>query len=263
MRAESADAIHVPDSVYELVQAFVAFMDRVTLFEALTLVAAGTIVAPLVVLIHEAGHALVAFALRRQVAELTVGDDAPVLTVRVGGFRLHLGAITGSGDAAGFVLYDGAAASPRNTLAIAIAGPLASLAGAVVTGVAAAWAWPSAGLSLFLGLATLGGLTLLRRQPQGQRRRSGVLVRWCLGARGMAGHARANATRTRRDPVGTARGHLDPTAAPVVGGSTQAEGGGQASNCCSEALGAVRDGTVAASQQRLTRQKHRDAGVET
>jgi Zn-dependent protease len=113
----------------------------------------------LVVLIHEAGHALVAFALRRQVAELTVGDDAPVLTVRVGGFRLRLGAITGRGDAAGFVLYDGAAASPRDTLAIAIAGPLASLAGAVVTGVAAAWAWPSAGLSLFLGLATLGGLT--------------------------------------------------------------------------------------------------------
>jgi hypothetical protein len=87
-----------------------------------------------------------------------VGDDAPVLTVRVGGFRLRLDAITGKGDTAGFVLYDGAQTDPRDTLAIALAGPLASLAGAVATGVAAAWAWPHAGLSLVLGLATLAGL---------------------------------------------------------------------------------------------------------
>lgn len=70
---------------------------------------------------------------------------------------MRLGAITGNGDVAGFIRYDGAGATPRDTLAIALAGPLASLAGALVTGVAAVWAWPLAGLSQFFALATLGG----------------------------------------------------------------------------------------------------------
>ena len=148
----------MPDWVYELVEAFVAFTDRVTLVDALALMLVTPIVAPVIVLIHEAGHALAALALRRRVAELTVGDDVPVLTLRLGGFRMRLGAITGKGDAAGFIRYDGAGAAARDTLAIALAGPLASLAGALVTGVAAAWAWPLAGLSQLFGLATLGGL---------------------------------------------------------------------------------------------------------
>jgi Zn-dependent protease len=149
---------YVPDWVYELVEAFVGFMDRITLVDALTFTVAGTITLPLVVLIHEAGHALAALVLRRRVAELTVGDDTPVVTVRIGGFRLRLGAITGKGDAAGFIVYDGAVAGPRDTFAIALAGPLASLVGALVTCVLTAWAWPQAGLSWLFGLATLGGL---------------------------------------------------------------------------------------------------------
>ncbi len=147
----------MPDWVYELVETFVAFMDRVTLVDALVLMLVSPIVAPGVVLIHEAGHALAAFALRRRVAELKVGDDVPVLALRIGGFRMRLGAITGKGDVAGFIRYDGAEATARDTLAIAIAGPLASLAGALVTGAAAVWAWPLAGLSPLFALATLGG----------------------------------------------------------------------------------------------------------
>lgn len=148
----------MPDWVYEFVKAFVAYMDQVTLFDALALMLLSTTVVPFVVLIHEAGHALVAFALRRRVVELVVGDDAPLLTMRVGGFQLRLGAISGNGGAAGLIRYDGARASPRATLAIALGGPLASLAGAAGTGAAAVWAWPDL-LSVFFALATLAGLT--------------------------------------------------------------------------------------------------------
>jgi hypothetical protein len=99
-----------------------------------------------------------ALALRRHVAELTVGDGNPVLTVRVGGFRLRLGAITGRGDVAGFVRSDGLGADARSTFVIALAGPLGSLAGAVLTGALAAWSWPHVGLSQLFALATVGGL---------------------------------------------------------------------------------------------------------
>src|SRR3954451_22596864 len=104
-------------------------MDQVTLFDAVALMLLSTIIDPFVVLIHETGHALAAFVLRRPVAELVVGNEAPVLTMRVGGFRLRLGAITGRGGVAGFVRYGETLANPRVTLAIALAGPLASLAG--------------------------------------------------------------------------------------------------------------------------------------
>jgi hypothetical protein len=107
-------------------------MDRMTLVDGLVLMVAGTIVVPLVVLIHEAGHAIAALVLRRRVAELTVGDDDPLLTMRVGRFRVRLGAITGRGDVAGFVRYDGLGADARSTFVIALAGPMASLAGAVL-----------------------------------------------------------------------------------------------------------------------------------
>ena len=128
----------MPEWVYELLEAFVALMDRMTVVDGLVLLVAGATVVPLVVLIHEAGHAIAALALRRRVTELTVGDDDPVLTMHVGRFRLQLGAIKGRGDVAGFVRYDGFGADARSTFMIALAGPLASLAGAVLTGALAA-----------------------------------------------------------------------------------------------------------------------------
>ena len=54
--------------------------------------------------------------------------------------------------------YDGLPADARSTFVIALAGPLASVAGAVLTGALAAWSWPHVGLSLFSALATVGGL---------------------------------------------------------------------------------------------------------
>ena len=150
--------VYVPDSVYELVEAFVTFMDRVTLVDMLVLIAAAPIEVPLLVLIHEVGHAIAVVALRRRVAELTVGNDEPVVTVRVGEFRLRLGALTGQGDVGGFVLHDGLGAGPRAMFVIALAGPLASLAGALGTGALAVWSWPHIGLSQCFVLATFGGL---------------------------------------------------------------------------------------------------------
>jgi len=172
----------MPDWVYELVEAFAAAVGNMSLLDALALAVLGTIVVPVVVLIHETGHALAAFALRRPVAELTVGNDEPVLVVRIGAFQLRLGAITDVGGLAGFVLLEGAHARPRDMLAIALAGPLASLAGALITFAVAVWAWPELWLSLLFGLATLGGLVLgvgnLRRHGDGPETWSdGVWVR--------------------------------------------------------------------------------------
>jgi hypothetical protein len=147
----------MPDWVYEVMEASLAAMATTSLLEALLLAALGTLVWPIVVLIHETGHALAAFALGRRVSELTVGDDEPVLTVRVGGFRLRLGALTGEGEPAGFVVHE-AGERPRDTLVIALAGPIASLAGAAVTAAATVWAWPELWLSVLFGLATFGGI---------------------------------------------------------------------------------------------------------
>jgi hypothetical protein len=54
------------------------------------------------------------------------------VTVRVSGFRFRVAAITGKGDAAGFVLYDRGTAAPRDVFVIALAGPVASLAAPIV-----------------------------------------------------------------------------------------------------------------------------------
>ncbi len=149
----------VPDVLYELAETFVDFMNRMTLVDAALCFATGTFALPFAVFIHEVGHAVAAVALRRRVTELTVGDASPLLTLRAGSFRLRLGSVTGEGDAAGFILYEDDLASPRHTFVIALAGPVASLAGAVATGVMTAGAWGTPGLSLFFGIATLVGLT--------------------------------------------------------------------------------------------------------
>jgi hypothetical protein len=93
-RARHAD---VGDWVYDFVEAFVAFMDRMTLCDGLVLLVAGTTVVPLVVLIHRAEHAIAALALHRRIGELTVGDDDPGPDYACRAFRLHLEPITGRG----------------------------------------------------------------------------------------------------------------------------------------------------------------------
>jgi membrane-associated protease RseP (regulator of RpoE activity) len=149
----------MPDWVYELVEAFISFMDGLTLVDELTFAASATVVAFLVVLIHEIGHLIAAVTLRHRVAELVVGDgDDPLLTVRAGGFQIRLGTITGSGDTAGYVVYDGTQATPRDALIIALAGPFASLAGAVTTGVTIPVVWSHAGIAFALVAATALGL---------------------------------------------------------------------------------------------------------
>jgi hypothetical protein len=170
----------MPDWVYELVEAFVSFTDGLTLFDALIIGMSGTVVAFLVVLVHELGHLIAAVTLRHRVAELVVGDDEPLLTVRSGGFQLRLGTITGSGDTAGYVLYDGTRATPRDAFVIALAGPLASLAGAVITGLAVPVVWSHAGIAFALVAATALGLlcSVGNMVPNGEHPASWSDGRW-------------------------------------------------------------------------------------
>jgi Zn-dependent protease len=138
---------------------FVNFMDSGSWLGTLFGIALAACMLPLVTLIHEAGHALAAVAVGRRVAELVVGDDRPLVVLRSDRFRLHLGAITGRGDAAGYVMYDGSRATPRDTFLIALAGPLASLAGAVLFVVLMIWAWPEPSLAFSLLMAAVASFT--------------------------------------------------------------------------------------------------------
>jgi Zn-dependent protease len=112
---------------------------------------------PLTTLIHESGHALAALAAGRRIAEVVVGDDQSLLRLRNDRFRFRLGAVTGRGHASGYVVFDGGGAKPRDVLLIALAGPLASLAGAVACCVLAAWAWPEPALTFALLMGAVAG----------------------------------------------------------------------------------------------------------
>jgi membrane-associated protease RseP (regulator of RpoE activity) len=92
---------------------------------------------PLLVFVHELGHAAVAVLLGHPVRELRVGDNDAGLAVRWRAFTLRLGPITGERDFAGFVAYDGTRAGAWHFLLIALAGPVASLAAGLAAGYAA------------------------------------------------------------------------------------------------------------------------------
>jgi hypothetical protein len=63
------------------VETFVDFMNGGSLLGTLAGIAIAVCLLPLVVLIHEAGHALAALAVGHRVTEVVVGDDPPLLTV--------------------------------------------------------------------------------------------------------------------------------------------------------------------------------------
>jgi hypothetical protein len=202
----------MPDWVYELVEAIVSFMDGLTLFDALVTAVSGTVVAFLVVLIHEIGHLIAAVTLRQRVAELVVGDDNPLLTVRAGGFQLRLGTITGSGDTAGYVVYDGTRATPRDALVIALAGPFASLAGAIITGLTIPVVWSHAGIAFAMVAATAFGLLCFvgNLVPSGEHPASWSDGRWAQVA------WRALRTPSRSEPLAWTDPH-EATSVPPPG----------------------------------------------
>lgn len=86
------------------------------------------LVVPVLVFVHELGHAVTAVAAGVRPAELRVGNSDPVLAIRTGGFAMRLGAI-GDGDVAGYVAFD-RGVRPWQALLIALGGPFASLGSA-------------------------------------------------------------------------------------------------------------------------------------
>jgi hypothetical protein len=140
------------------VETFVDFMNGGSLLGTLAGIAIAVCLLPLVVLIHEAGHSLAALAVGHRVTKVVVGDDRPLLTVSGNGFRLRLGPVTGTGGVAGYVCHGSDKVEPRDVFLTALAGPVASLAGAVATGLLAVWAWPQPSLTVCLAIATLAGL---------------------------------------------------------------------------------------------------------
>jgi hypothetical protein len=80
------------------------------------------------------------------------------VTVTAGALRLRLGRLRGDGDVGGYVIYEGASATPRQVLAIALAGPAANLLGAAVFAALAARADGMLAIVVFLG--ALASLTM-------------------------------------------------------------------------------------------------------
>ena len=143
------------DTVTEWLQAFQIYMDRRSLAGSLVALGVASIFTPVLFLVHEVGHALAVRARGLPLKELKVGDVSDV-ALTVGGFRMELGRLTGKGDVGGYVLYDGRRSTPADVLMIALAGPVANLLGAAVTG----WLAVGAGADfvLILWLLTLGGV---------------------------------------------------------------------------------------------------------
>lgn len=85
-----------------------------------------------VIMLHEAGHAVAARRLLDVDVEVTIGSVGQVTALQLGRVRAQLNLLA-TGAAGGSATFDAARATARDVLLIALAGPLASLAGVVVT----------------------------------------------------------------------------------------------------------------------------------
>jgi Peptidase family M50 len=139
----------MPDQVTEWLQAFQIFMDHVSAPGSLVAIALATLATPLLIFVHELGHALAVRARGLPLEAMKVGHESDVV-LTLGGFRMEFGRLTGKGDVGGYVLYDGRRSTPADVLVIALAGPVGNLLCAAVTGWLALGAGPSFVASLWL-----------------------------------------------------------------------------------------------------------------
>jgi hypothetical protein len=107
------------DKVTEWLQAFQIFMDHVSAPGSLVAIALATLATPLLIFVHELGHALAVRARGLPLEAMKVGHESDVV-LTLGGFRMEFGRLTGKGDVGGYVLYDGRRSTPADVLVIAL-----------------------------------------------------------------------------------------------------------------------------------------------
>jgi hypothetical protein len=143
----------------------------------------GLVAIPLIVFIHELGHALAALVVWKGDVNLTVGDAGRSVRVRIGRLRIRLYSDSGpDGPHLGLVTIPTNRLSPAGHLWFSLGGPAASLVGAVATGYLAFIVPEGAGRT-FLVIATLEGLVFGVGQLL-PRRRAGVISDgwWAMAA---------------------------------------------------------------------------------
>lgn len=142
-------------------------------------VALALLALPAVIFVHELGHAVAVKLRGLPLRQLTVGTQADLI-VTIGGFRMELGRLWGKGDVGGYVRYDGRDATPHDAFVIALAGPLANLGGALVTGWLALRCSGAPWLLAMLVMLTLSGveMALASLRP---RTMAGDPTRWSDG----------------------------------------------------------------------------------
>ena len=135
-----------------MVQHIVAFMDGLPPLPLLMLYSA--LVSPVLVVVHELGHALAALWRTDGRVFVRLGAKRRRWRVQSGRFAMEAGP-SELALAGGFCAYNAAGISPVSSAIISIAGPVASLAGAALTAVL----WQATGgvLRDVLATATLGG----------------------------------------------------------------------------------------------------------
>jgi hypothetical protein len=144
------------DALYNIADAIVRFMDSSPAFPIGLLYLA--VAAVPVTLVHELGHALAARRLIDGDVQVSVGSAGKLAEIQLGKVALAVNALSHPAGAAGVAEFDASRATARDVLLIALAGPAASLAGAVLTAWALSAASPSGLLHDLLWAATLGGV---------------------------------------------------------------------------------------------------------
>jgi membrane-associated protease RseP (regulator of RpoE activity) len=129
--------------------------------------------------LHELGHAIAAHARLGADVEVSVGSAGRLAELRLGQITASINALDLPGRVSGTASFDASEASARDVLYVAIAGPLASFAGAVVTAILLAGAEASGVAHDLLWAALLGGVFgVLNLIPfEFQERRNGPRLR--------------------------------------------------------------------------------------
>jgi hypothetical protein len=158
------------------------------------------LVVPLLVLLHEAGHALACVLLRRPVHELVVGGADPLVRLRLGSFDMRIAG--GSAPQPGYVRFEPGRHAWTLVL-VALAGPLASALACVASGLITALAWRWGQFDLVPAFATGYGALM-------------VCASLSPARPGTDGRVALDAWRSTRPPGPLAPAWVDPNLAASV-----------------------------------------------